>query len=69
MIIILFKKRDGTKYDQSLFFYLLKTNQRKCSGPKPLDGREWICPNCKTYHDCDINATVNIFNCGLASTK
>ena len=35
---------------------------------KDLKVRKWTCPQCKTVHDRDFNASVNILNQGLALT-
>ena len=55
-------------YGKKLIAVDPKNTSRICSkcgynsGEKPLDIREWTCPKCKTHHDRDINAAVNILN-------
>ena len=62
-------------YGKQLIVVNPKNTSRICSHcsynsePKPLNVREWTCPKCKTYHDRDINAAVNILNRGLALNK
>lgn len=38
-------------------------------GKHGLDIREWTCPNCKTKHDRDINASINILTQGIKELR
>ena len=55
-------------YGKKLIVVDPKNTSRICSkcgynsGKKPLNIREWTCPNCQTHHDRDINAAVNILH-------
>jgi putative transposase len=33
-------------------------------GPKPLNVRTWICAACRTVHDRDVNAAINVLALG-----
>ncbi|MGV8905526.1 MAG: zinc ribbon domain-containing protein [Acetobacterium sp.] len=33
--------------------------------PKTLNERRWLCPSCRTMHDRDVNACINIKTQGL----
>lgn len=55
-------------YSKKLIVVDPKNTSRICSkcgynsGKKPLNIREWTCPNCHMHHDRDINAAVNILH-------
>ena len=55
-------------YGKKLIVVDPKNTSRICSkcgynsGKKPLNIREWTCPNCHMHHDRDINAAVNILH-------
>ena len=55
-------------YGKQLIVVNPKNTSRICSscgfnsGETPLEIREWTCPKCKTHHDRDINAAINILN-------
>ncbi|MGB3208163.1 MAG: zinc ribbon domain-containing protein [Crinalium sp.] len=52
-----------------------EATSQKCSccgekgGKKELKIREWTCLFCKTLHDRDINASVNILNVAVGHTE
>ena len=58
-------------YGKTLVTVNPKNTSRVCSncgadtGKKPLDIREWTCPECGTYHDRDVNAAKNILQLAI----
>jgi putative transposase len=61
------KQNNGQLVEIGRFFPSSKTCS--CCGhvldELPLDIREWDCPSCRTHHDRDGNAALNIRNQGL----
>ncbi|GAB1539153.1 hypothetical protein NUACC21_18180 [Scytonema sp. NUACC21] len=61
------KRKDGKLIEIDRFF----PSSKMCSNcghveyELPLDIREWDCPSCKTHHDRDGNASLNIRNEGI----
>lgn len=58
-------------YGKQLVMVNPKNTSRICSscgvdaGKKPLDVREWTCPECGAYHDRDVNAAKNILQLAI----
>lgn len=58
-------------YGKTLVMVNPKNTSRVCSscgadtGKKPLDIREWTCPECGAHHDRDVNAAKNILQLAI----
>lgn len=58
-------------YGKTLVTVNPKNTSRVCSacgtdtGKKPLDIREWVCPECGAWHDRDVNAAQNILKLAI----
>ena len=47
-------------YASTKICHKCKREYSEFEGPQSLSIRDWICPNCNTHHDRDINAALNI---------
>lgn len=59
----------GRTYHKINRFYASSQMCSACGYKNPetknLSVRQWICPQCNTHHDRDVNAAINILNQGL----
>lgn len=60
------KGRTLVKVDRFFSSSQICSNCKHNDGKKELSIREWTCSNCKTTHDRDINASINIKTEGLS---
>lgn len=67
-VFLEYKSRNANKifrkayryYSSTQICHNCKSKYDKLQGIQSLDIRDWICPNCGTWHDRDINAALNI---------
>jgi putative transposase len=67
-------KHIATKYNTTIFqiprFYASSKTCSECGHvieELPLKVRSWVCPNCSTNHDRDLNAAINILRVGAST--
>ena len=53
-------RKSYQRYPSTQICHKCKSKYNKLQGIRSLDIRDWICPNCNTHHDRDINAALNI---------